>query len=383
MGKSVLTLGVYVVVLLGISATASSKAADFQPDPAKLQSWFALEWKNAAARRLPDLDDLKLTWRIEEYWAPPADEISRIRAELKGHPDHPDRSIVPIWESRRAGKPTVGVREVWMHGTDEWRLNMSNRDQPEAYEDEVVRRDQMWAMNQNFLGIMSHEIPDPTHDITAHHRIIMNELHILLSGGMIYAAQEGVKCPAAASTSDDQWAATYSTPEIGTVRIEGDWDASSERGIVRHIVIEGGKSKSSTPMELFAKDWKPLGYSDAWIAQRIEVVRLAPRQLDRVTVFEEVRAQEEGEFDRITRLPEYNGADAIRGKVTFTAIEDLRADVRQLRVQTPTGEEIRPLPPIRDPKKEPSLLRTTGWVTLGCVVTAFLFLVIRRKTLGR
>jgi len=374
--------GALLGVVLWFAGAAVAGAAGMRPDQEELQRWFAQEWKDAAAKKVPDLDGLKVTWQIEDHWAPPADEVRRIREELKGHPDHPDRIIVPIWEARRAGKPSRGVREIWSRGTDEWRMNMSCPDLPSEYEDEVVTRERIWAMNKGFLGFASHTVPDPEHDIKLHHRMVLNELRTLLRGGLAFATQPNVKCPIARFVDETRWEASYTTKEVGGVHIEGDWDNDAGRGFVRHILMEGGTGTGITHIEVNASGWRHLGVGDHWVAQRVEWFRFDPKQLDRVTIFDGIRPLDDGEFDRLTRIPEYNGEDAIRGKVTFQAIEDLRPEVRELQVLTPGKEEVRPLPPITPPKKEISLIRTTGWVCLGCVVSAFLFLVIRPKMLA-
>jgi len=84
------------------------------------------------------------------------------------------------------------------------------------------------------------------------------------------------------------------------------------------------------------------------------------------------------EFEAVTRTPDFDGSDAVRGRVTFTQVTDFREGTPSYEIKTAEGAvqalnvEDTPVGHGR------SVLRTTGWVVAGSLVVLLVLLRLRR-----
>lgn len=124
-------------------------------DRVQVQQWLETEWKAAAV--LPRLRDYHLQYEWQQSYVPPDAELSQLRLEVNGHPDHPEKDKLTSYDWIRLHGPLVATIDLWFQDKQNWRFNItwpSDPDKPGSlrWNDECLRGSRAWTYVP--LGVM-------------------------------------------------------------------------------------------------------------------------------------------------------------------------------------------------------------------------------------
>lgn len=367
-------------VFKGVFFFLLSTPAVAQPTVAEVQAWFDSEWD--AAKSLPELGDASIGWRLDLVYIPPRSELERLRREVPGKPDHPEKHLLQAYEERLRGKPTSMPRRLWSHGPGQWRWNT---DLPTGeFIDTVVMPKQAWSQSSAAIAIVDPRDGYPMGvGWPRQENTFWPELAHLLFGGLSVAGLPGVH-PRPVALDGESWRVevilgdTENASQSVALEYQGRWDAGVGRGFVERLeVVANGFDPSSVGETTLYHDWEWNREIGRWVARQVEFFKPGGRA-DRVLVFEAASLGAPGEFDRVTALPGESTPDPVRGSIDYAQITDYRKGVVASVGPDGTVHE-KSLPQAAAGMRRDGWYRVAGWVAGGCVVLAVLAAFVRRR----
>lgn len=365
--------------LICFSSVAHASAGD-------VRTWLAQAWEEAA--KLPNFGDANLKWHAQRLYVPSDAQLETMRRAVAGKPDHPDRASLMLYDRRVRGDKDEAVRQLWCHGDGQWRLsydfqsnNLSTGEVITSFSDTTVLPDRHWRITPDQLLI---EPPD----VSARSEIgglirsrsdFVLEVGYFANGGMTGAHQSGTALGEVV-VNGNRWSviATRTQSQAGKsyqLRFDGRWDEAQSRGFVERMEIVTNDYKPQVVGTAWTfSDWRVDAVSDKAFAWKVEEFRPGGI-LDSRFVIEHFAVEPGKSFEEVTRTPEVAGVDPVRGKVTFSTIQDL---IKGVRTDVNTGSQaalgIQP----RRVAPEVSKVNWLVWISSSCVVAGFGLAGVRR-----
>jgi hypothetical protein len=269
---------------------------------------------------------------------------------------------------------------LWCRGSGNWRINYSPREG--EFFDICVTPGQGWKLTPTMLTIVGPRAGFPEQaNLAAEEAMLGPELGLLLTGGLnLVTISELV--PGPVRLSGDCWVVEAPWKEGSrpgqrlVVEYSGRWDAGAGRGFVERMRIsENDLNPEAVGETTTFEDWTHAAALGRWVASKAVQVRGNGRP-DRAVIYESSEAGEPGTFERVTRLPDADAPDPIRGKPTFTSIMDYRSGVMTSR--TEAGEVTMPVPGGVPRGLGEARRRWLGWLTAAFLVAGFVALRLGR-----
>lgn len=374
------------LAVIGLTAAlpvSSATALSSPPTLEAVQAWMDKSWENSKA--FPTDHAFRLDLKVEGRDVPPPSVMNQLRRDVPGHPDHPEKNNLPMYESRLAGKfdwvevtywsdPITGIR----------RHNRTYHDFAGAmieYSDTGIGKEVMWGLfSDKQLVIVSPSRPDPMYDFPVLLGGEINELRTGFSAGLSCGAGH-IPTPVV-KLDGTQWTAT-SKESARKIKFEarGTWDDEHDVGIITQVIMRGDDpSYPSYTLKYISTGHHYIPVLDRWAPDRIEYWKGDPEplRLNRVFVASSAQSVDSVELKQLVALPTMDGTDPIRGPLKFASILDLRANERAYRNRNAEGGiDIIPLaetPVFRHQSK----LTRYGWLSAGLVIVALVALRVRR-----
>lgn len=370
----------FVCCVMSFGAAVAQEASGLQP-VSEVEQWIRQRWC-AGQGCIPDGDGY-LSLRVEHPPEAPLEEVQRVLRETEAYPDHPQREWAKRQLARHEDGPEVEEVAFWRVGR-KWRYNQTN----------------LFADGSQWLWIDSVSTPDLVWSLSA------RDLHLAdprrpPSGKGDWYRNPDLALEMLASACRDLLHGHLGTqspdpeqPEIRVVEDGAGWIASVRRrgGFEWRYRIE--PSNSGEPfqvrwMESYRTDddgtvlsgryvlsdemvdtpWGPAHRFAEWIDER----GMVRRRYILVDAGEDLPDDVESYF----KLPAVDGADPIRGPVTFTRIFDYRPGHGRLtEVERGVVTASRPL---RGAPGSGMGLRVIGWIAAGVIAALLVFLRLRRR----
>lgn len=370
-----------------VALTCTGRAAEEPVSSANLAAWLESEWR-APALTIEDLEGVVVRWSDEDCYSPPAAELARMRREISGRPDHPDRDALRRYERIARGDRYAYDYRFYVAGPRDWRL--CGDDPDVQYFDTVVSRGGSWQLCAAEMAITStsDDVSVPGYGVESRLAGGLRDLEFVLTAGVARAGRLGLPVPTITSVNGDRWSArtagtyTYQDPAYNTpasMTIHGRWDAALGRGFIDRIETRfrspGQPERTST---VLASGWVWVPELSRFAASRIESV--TPPNLRRVYTWSGCRAMEPGEFERVARTPEVDGEDAVRGRVNFAGFWDFRGRDDRYVARRPDGSwQAMTVNTPAGPRTQLATLRSAGWSAAVLTVIAVVALRVRRS----
>lgn len=371
MGQSKIT-GMSSVVLICIAGVAHASSGD-------VKTWLAQAWEDAA--KLPDFGDANLKWRSQRLYVPPDSQLDTMRRAVAGHPDHPDRVTLMLYDRRLRGDKDETVRQLWCHGDGQWRQshdvqvnNLSTGQVTSSYADTVVLPDRHWQLSPDQLLVEPPDISAKS-EVGGLVRVrseFVNELGYIVTGGMTGARQSGTTLGDVV-VSGNRWnvIATRTNASSGKkyqLKFDGRWDEAQSRGFVERMEIVTNEYKPDVVGTVWTfSDWRVDPTSDRAIAWKVEQFRPGGIPDSRFVV-DHFSVEPGKSFEDVTRTPPVAGVDPVRGKVTFSVVQDLIKGTRtDLTANTEAALGIQP----RRLAPEAGKVNWLVWISSSCVAVGF------------
>lgn len=322
--------------VLALSAAASAQS----PTQEQVQAWFDAEWK--AADRFPDFGDHAMHWVVENHFVPSPEELARLRAEVVGKPEHPDRQSLDRYEARLRGLPTLRRSTLWCRDRDHWRHNMDGEDPRAIPWDTVLTPRHGWHLTKYSLQVAdSGDGYGPQFDLPNQVRSLWPEVGQLLTGGLTLGNSFFARLVPQPATVDQfgwQVVAHRVGRNTGTVAyevvFEGIWDPVAARGFVTSMAQYSPAPERALVELRLTKDWQYEPTLERWIAHRAELYS-KDTKLDRVLRFDGMTIGDRGRFEAVTAIPRHDRDEPVRGQLTFTRLMDYSDG--SITEQTPQG----------------------------------------------
>lgn len=376
-----------LLAVIGGSHPASSHA---RPDDQALLDWFVGQVRNNELP--PELTDrVRLRWVREFHSFPSNAEMERLKREVPGHPDHPERNDLERFLRHQRGEPTVKPRTAWAVDANTWRLSedlVGPLFKPNAYWDKVVTPTHAFSLCHDTLTVMDpRDGYPPGQDLASLSGELFGNLFIFLMGGL---SQLQLNADAATVQAFDGqgWSIKvgylHRTPgQSGTVLVRGRWSAGDNRGFIEDIsrIATTGSPQSSAKTEVLvtATDWTRVLDTGVWLAGRVTMMG-ADGRIDKVYRFQSAEREDPATFRRMFEIPERGGVDPFRGTVLPISVFDMRTgkhvlnfpDGRQIVDDIPSGG----LSPAAGTSAQ---LRRVGWAIAAVLVAAMVALAGWRR----
>lgn len=301
--------------------TLSAQASD----DAEFQKWFRRVWDAGNEYPLPPTGlHLRFSLAISPRVTP--EELSKLRAEVAGHPQHPALSRLHDLEQVQKGLPLGGIYDLWLSGGS-WRINEPISNAPSEWMDACIRYDQnlVWSSSVGGLLTLGHansQIPTG-YDIRPEEPTVRKFVWLFPTGGLALASTKWFVFSKPVLKGDTWRCHTKNTLGTVAIDIEGTWDESTHLGSIRREIgktISGGAVVGS----YFADGWV---YNDAYGLNLPTTVTESavgkPPEVWTLLLAEKVDAKE---FDRVTAAPK-DGVDAVRGAIRVSTFEDFSASI--------------------------------------------------------
>lgn len=354
------------------------------PTVEEVRTW--LQAEAASFDGLPDLKGHSITWRLEFRWIPPAADLERLRKEVAGKPDHPERANLEQYENALRGKPTTNRYRLWSKGPGEWRWNQSwgASDDMSHYWDRTLTKKVAWTLLSDQL-----EIADPSApfrvgmDLSGLERTVIGaDLKRMLYARLPSLRQSNYEFNSPV-VHEMGWSVLAvrggATPDQRLeMTVRGRWDASLTRGFVEELrVVRNDLYPGSVGERTTYSDWLFVPGLERWVAHRVEEYN-TKGTLDKVIVFEGATEEQPGEFDLVTQIPPIDGPDPVRGSATFHFVTDHRKGT-QLAVDGARGVVGQAVVPGRIGSASSIWNRWLGWLATGLLLLSIAVVVVRRR----
>lgn len=365
---------VAAIVLAGLGLRlAESRVEAASPDDIK--AWLSKQVEEASGNFGGRA--FKIQYRVESQEKLDAGELARLREKLKNLPEHPERARLRHLEELEKYGPEIRKQTVWFRD-GEMRVNReAGADPASKYFDFVSLKDSGWKMTPDQMFLLGEaEKRPPGHTLVSAASSITFEICDFVC---LWARSLKVDDKmTVAMESDGRWVASFERETPAGPRLfvlHGSWSDESRTGQVTRGEVIDPRSKrvlsKSSASEFRASD--VFSREVAHLVTNEEGGRGTNR-----LVLESVSPLGAEEFEAVTRTPAFDGADAVRGKVTFTQVTDFREGVPSYEIKTAEGA-------VQSLSVEDTLvghgrsvLRTTGWVVAGSLVVLLVLLRLRR-----
>ncbi|MCL4740712.1 MAG: hypothetical protein KJZ54_00755 [Phycisphaerales bacterium] len=337
--------------------------------------WFRAEWK--AAERLGVPEGHYIEYSILTRVPGDEAELERLAGIIEGKPDHPLRRTHDELKTQIEIGPKTTRYRLWYGGPSRWRLSMTHPlHLPAGYEYAEIAYNgpRTWWMTPKELRLLDARRPpegrNPAGLISALPHYINDWLAMGFSSGPL-----GIT-PVSSVVRDGVWEATTTSATGQRVwryrgRIEGGRIVADNREL---IVAEDDPTVVG-----YRSTWSDPLYIDAvgrWAAARVDRYD-ADGVAYMTTVLHEIRPLTSGELDGLLARPTPDGADPVRGPVTFTSIVDYGSgtaetwqDGERVTVSLPTDASRQPAPP---------WLKPAGWSLVAIIVGALVWFRLKRN----
>jgi hypothetical protein len=357
------------------SCWSNAIAAEGQTTTQQVDAWLQKQVADASDDRL--LRGLAVTWDSIDLAMPSKDEIARMRREVPGHPDHPERGLLAQVERKLKGEFPAARRTAWCFAGGRVRLNTdSGPDSSQGYMDLVLTPDEAWGMTPEGLDIIDPSRPDPGYDYRAVVPNYLFEARELVSmGASLLARIPDATWEAATVDSKGRWEKRGRDGRGYSWRVEGAADGG-QLTIHRITATDGATgAESSTRMS----DHRREGIADRWVAGAIEYFEGRPPAAVRRLILHEVRVADESLAANYLRVPNVDQEDAFRGRPKYSMVRDMRTGERAFRKLADGQVQVEvPLPDDRTAENSRWVSRT-GWVMAGLLVAALVLLRVRKS----
>ena len=358
----------------------------------QIDAWLKAEWDALPSAPSPffDLDGAGLCYVVERYVE--GEELVALQRRVEGHPDHPDRTLLEDSLKRHRGEPFGTQYCVYSDGPGRWRINREflgrSRDGAPRYWDMVVMPDSQWMMLPGTLVVHSPTAPPPQgQDLPGEERSTGPILDRLLTGGLAAAKGLGLRLGDVQLLSDNRFrvaASRRDVPEQQQLTLEyiGRWDAERGRGFIEsRTLVQNGYKPDSTGETYSMRDWRFVPEIGRWAAGFIAWAPAQGALGHRVRLIGGLEGDPDT-LQRITRVPEIDGSDPLRGPVTATRLVDHRPGRRSLQIDPDGTRSTLDLPAEAGKSTAFGALRLIGWI-IGSATLFGLGLLIYQRVLKR
>jgi len=356
-----------------------------QPEPvgpkrySSPQEWFDALW--ASADKPLNLEWTSIAWTQEDAWLPPPAEIERLRREVPGKPDHPERFNLAVIEQKLAGKNPTGQFEFVFGKGGEFRLNHHSLSDPNDFYDKVLTKDAMWGLTHKGLAHFDVGSKEPGYDLAAFANVAEQTYSYFLNGGLWTVRLNQMQPEPLVQNGNDLTIECTGGPQNKHATVVAQWDTGVSCGFIESIRFQSPDSNDESTDIVESSEWEYDTSLSRWAAKEIRSKRAdgGVVHIWRRGIVGAVKAER---FAALIRAPEADGVDPVRGKVTFKSIEDRRGSVRSTTALTDAGPVVTAMPPNANVSDSRWITRT-GWIVAACLGASLVFFRLRSNAVRR
>ncbi|GJQ30089.1 MAG: hypothetical protein HBSAPP03_19730 [Phycisphaerae bacterium] len=366
-----------MAIMIVAACALGVSSARGQVGTPEFEAWWSKITSGGAAG--PRLDGVSLKYVRELVYIPPADELAAMRSRVAGHPIHPERFALEVYERRlKTGKPDTSEYQVWRLGSD-WRLSKSYSTAELSFWDFASGPDGAWHLTPQKLTVVPQSAESQVgREVASQSSGMTLETGILITGGLLNASALRVDLRPRMIT-ENRWAVEAVKVEESrtiVIRAEGGWDASEAVGTVSRCevrIASPGQPDNAEIYESAGWEYQPrLGLNVAGVVTQLDA-RNQP-----VIRYRLVRVEEfdEAQFKELVRVPRLDTPDPIRGAVKVSSISDVRPGMAtSWERQGATASESMIVAQSRM-----GAWRVAGWVVAGLLLITLVLLRVHIST---
>lgn len=341
-----------------------------------MQAWF--DRATAEAAEALSFEGVRLEYQVEHHAVPSAAELDRLRKVVRDHPDHPDRLTLAGYENRLKQGPDRIRYTLWFWGEGAWRQNYD--DDSGLWFDTARTPRNCWRLGADQLTLLDFSAPPPAgFDLDSEEQSLVSSIKFLLHGGLHLIASMRLK-PRPLQDIPGGWEVRADGAMESVLLFRGSWDG--EIGRVQQLVLERAPAALSEQ----GKRWK----FDGWESNHL-LGKPVARQVDELSQRGDLlvrtrllgtHAEPTTRLDELSRTPDFDGADPIRGVLTVRAVSDYRESSPLHSLVTADGLQA-VVPPGEARTTWSSRLRWLGWSILALLGVMFTWIRMNRRAVRR
>jgi hypothetical protein len=367
-------------IIIAMTLVAANPVLGRQDEQAEVKAWFIALLDDAKSHF--KARSMKIEWNREALEEPSRQEVEAIRERVKNFPEHPDRSKLGELEARQRNGPQSWRETVWLRNGDFRSSAQSGRPNDPFYIDTVRVGKSGWKLNPGELYLVGpSETAPPGHDLEQQYLSSITNILPLFGAGLDWfgpwEAQSSLE-----SLGNKKWIARtrYGSDEIKTTTtITIEWDNVRKTGRCVEAAITS-RGSLNLDQRIVSNNWIVPPFGGNEIAQEV-VSEQGGKPVLRITLLS-IDVLNEQEFSLLTKQPEISDSDPIRGKVTFTQIQDFTGTSPLFTIKDDSG--IRTLTYGQTPEgQRRSTVKVIGWITAGMIVVTLLLLRVRASVTRR
>jgi len=329
--------------------------------------WLRQVWQEASAWEPPA--NTFFRYRIEAFVHVDPEEVARLEAEVRGHPEHPARRrLRQLKDMQEAGSPLVSERRIWW-GNDAWRFSRDTPTDPsDPFHDVVVTRSWSWSLHADSLSIadpanapegLDHRRYEPT--LRMHlSQFVWGELGLGADGPLAFGINE-------AHSNGDGWTGVAISRNGARERIYHGRIVEGRMPVVEEVRMRRSDDAPAFEGERTVfSDWSVNNHIGRPIAGIVEGFAPDGSLSWRMTL-QEVRPVSRQELSDVLRVPQEGMLDPVRGLIEPRVVTDARPIIQSMRIRDESGVRVEPIPGVIGSSPR-TLIRVLGWVVAGGVL---------------
>lgn len=365
-----LPMSTHTALAIGVSCMLAS-CAEAQ-DLGSLE-WWADAWARADAVELPSASFID--YSIETRVAGDQDTLEQLASIVEDRPDHPLRDQYDTLKRQLAEGPDTTRFRLWFDSRTRWRLAQDlHAGVPLPYVDVALDGTSAWKMNERRLHVIDPRRPPEGLDPNGHIGALPSYFRWWVSSG--FGSGPLSIEPVEVSVDGRAWVGRTRAGD-GHREYEFRGTIDPDNGLVRiheSEVIRSDDNAQWIGNVTRYEDWRFIE-SLGWVASRVSKVDSEGLEYLSV-VLNEFRPLDPGEIAPLLALPTPTSVDPVRGPSTFVAIDD-HTPGRHRSTNMAAGD-ITALP-TESRSSPPAWLQAAGWIGAACVVSAIVWLRVRRR----
>lgn len=364
-----LAVAVFVMGFAGAHrAGAQARGAD------EVAAW-AREQVQAAATPL-DLPGWSVAYTVTTPAKLTPEEARVLREKIGGLPDHPRRRELEDEERRLTEGPDVDEFVAYLGGAAGYRWNKTrDRSYPTRVRDIAVTPTTSWILSDGQVQVMDPRSPNGNANFPLMTPLLERDSRLFWFGGLFADPARGFKV-AGAIREGDGWRVIVAAPSGDRLEARIRWDESEGRGFVERAESRP-KDRDGPSFSWSVRNWRKDESVGRWIAGEVEERDANDRSIRLLKLVRIERVTPE-RIAEITRIPQLNESDAIRGVILASQALDFRPGSTAAVLMTRDGAAFTASPPHVAPPGRGAGLKWVGWGTLAVVIATVIALRIRR-----
>lgn len=312
---------------------------------------------------------IKISFRIDYYPTMGNEEFRALEQRVNGFVDHPLRLSYEREKARRENGFQTTWYTVWCSRDGVVRYNRV-ADKDAGFADIARNKDEVWSLTQAYLTIVPYgdDGNDKSPDLGSQLDDIQEKMSWFFTGGKTIIQNIPV--------SDWQEVDLYSVASGEGVVMQRIEDTSTHNIVIELVECEPDPSQVGLKWIFRGHETLP-AYPDG--VSLVMEEYLPNGSPDTKWTIDSIEHVEPEELMNVSRRPEIDGADVVRGQVGFGGVKDFTGRVTSVTYRSADGSVVTIDEADTPRERSRSVIRVIGWTCAGALIVIVIVMSMKSK----